>query len=259
MGPGLISRADHSVWSALEGTMPYRRYYRRFRRRYSNYKKCNVSTRGFLGMRTKFFDCAYSGTLNKAVSMSGNEFDNTVIPVSPAVGAKFCMFAPKQGNGPSNREGNQAKMTYISLQASIANAAHTAVPLYDTSSVINFAVVLDRQTNGTQLSSENVFKLLGDVATPFRNLEYRSRFPILHHTRFVFRPNSFGSALNQVVPVTRKRWTWKKKLNQVVNFVGDTLDVASIQDNSLHVVAWTTVGPPFDIYCEYSARIHFVG
>jgi hypothetical protein len=215
----------------------------------------NVSS-GFLGIEKKFYDTSTStSTPSTASALTGGECD-------PAEGT---LSAPAQGDGPSDRDGKKILITSVQVNGIVFHA-----PINSTNSGTAapqgyfIALVLDTQTNGAQLNSEDVFVNPSANVTlnahPLRNMLQSSRFRVLK--KWVLKP--------EVSPYSFDGTNWSTagmelpfecylKTNIEANFTaGVTADVSNVVDNSLHVVAFAD-NPDITPVMRYNARIRFVG
>ncbi len=225
--------------------------------------RMNRRTAGFIGLEKKFFDSGLTGSVLAAgTDASGAEHDPTTL---------LCLNCPAQGDMENNRDGRQITMSSIQVKGviTIPSIAADAGP-DNTLPTVFIALVLDKQTNGAQLDSEDVFCNVGGAfnlaASPFRELENVQRFRILASRSYnlanasvvPFYQGTAGSADRQGVQVP---FSFYKSLKGMkVNFAtGQTTSViAAIQDNSIHIVAYTsntTVATQID----YASRLRFYG
>jgi hypothetical protein len=217
----------------------------------------NMRTGGFVGMELKFYDTSLvSSALTAPTDGSGGEHDPATV---------LCLSAPAQGNAEQNRDGR--KMTIKSV---FVNGIINVPPQDGISSgngkeacKVYVALVQDKQSNGAQENSEDVFINPGAnallAASPLRNLEYTSRFRVLS----VFEEDipvptiSYDSADIEQSGAMR-HFKLSKKVNIPVTFTDSTAGVAQVMDNSLHIVAYTNntdLAPTL----SYNSRIRFVG
>jgi len=218
----------------------------------------NAVSMGFMGIEKKFLDTAKSATTVAATAaLTGGEYD-------PSSGCTGCLSCPAQGDTEQSRDGKRIVIDSLILKGCIQNVANDALADPSASVKIFVAVILDTQTNGAQLNSEDVFKNLGNTADlvvcPTKNLLFGSRFRIL-------KSHVFDVTATGLVPTTatygfngvRRDFDWyipfKGGLPVNLN-AGTTADVANVIDNSLHVVAFATVATST---ITYNARIRFQG
>ena len=94
-----------------------------------------------------------------------------------------CLNGVAQGNGPTNRIGRKFTMKSILIQGAIHIAAQTNQTALDEAPVVYIALVLDTQTNGVTLNSEDVFtNPVGNgtlAVAPLRNMSNTGRFKVL--------------------------------------------------------------------------------
>lgn len=222
----------------------------------SRMRRRNLRTAGFLGIETKFYDTSLvTHTVVAATSLAGCEADPTTIN---------CLNGPTQGDGESNREGRKLSMVSIHVKGQIELPLQQNQSAADTAGVVFIALVLDKQSNGAQLSAENVFvnptaNTIGSV-TPFLNLEYRDRFQVLA-TAQVRMPlvNMVYDGTNVEQQGCHIPFDLYKSLGGLqTTFTGNTEGVSSISDNSLHVIACmdnSSLAPTI----TYNSRLRFRG
>ncbi len=215
----------------------------------------NPRTGGFLGIELKFLDTS-RGLLGVAVNTdaTGGEQDPATVNSLSSVA---------QGDGEQNRDGRQCifKSIFVSGVVEVANqlnqtAAHPA-------SIVFIALVLDTQTNGTQLNSEDVYKNIGGTAMtlPYvmRNLQFIKRFKILATKRIVVqRPTLTWDGTNMEMGGLQVPWSMYKKLNIQANYSGTTAVITNSTDNSLHIVAFSSSSSLVP-RITYNSRLRFVG
>lgn len=246
--------------------------YNRYRTKYKGvYRKrvaaevkrvLNGRTGGYVGLEKKFFDSsAGANAIVATTDASGGEEDPF---------GQNCLNCPAQGDGESERDGRQIAMDSINIKGVVSIAAQADQTAGDVVPDVFIALVMDKQTNGTQMNSEDCFANPGGdaflAAQPFRNLEYQQRFTVLKTVHIssqriagAIQPVYDGTNIEQqgvTVP-----WSMYVKLNgKKVNFIsGQTSSVvAAIADNSLHVIAYassTSMNPAI----TYASRLRFMG
>lgn len=205
----------------------------------------------------KFFDTSRIG-VNPSVQTdaSGGEMDPTTLN---------CLSCPSQGDGSSDRDGRQIVMARLQINGTIKLAAESGQSAADTIGNIFVAIVWDKQTNGSQLSSEDVYtNPAGNIVTaphPFLNLENEHRFCILKSKMFAMHdPNiSEKSGTNIEQSGYERPFYMDLDLPQIiVNFKGNAGSVADVVDNSLHVISFMSVNNT-SITLNYNARLRFYG
>jgi len=217
-----------------------------------------------LGIELKFFDTFKTAAVAATAALTGGEYDPTSVADGNCVS---CLSAPAQGDGESNRDGRkiEIKSCYVTGNLTEGNAGGQASA--QNGNVTFIALVLDTQTNGQQLNSEDVYtnpSAAGSVlltAMPLRDLQFSSRFRILDSCALVEPVRSYfndgaatGAMTGWHLPF---KLSWEGAL-PVMFQAGTTADIANVTDNSLHVVAFTnnSSGTPT---ISYNARIRFVG
>ena len=215
----------------------------------------NLRIGGFLGIELKYVDYALvASALAAPVAATLGEKD-------PASGA---LNAIAQGDGEQQRDGKQVavKSCYVTgvvdCPALINQTTAKNIP------TIYIALVLDKQTNAAQAASELVFTNPGasavTAASPLRNMQYTSRFEVLDSVCLeIEQPQATydGTNLEQAGSRTPFKLSWTGDL--MTQYVGTSAAVASIQDNSLHIIAYA--GPDLTAapVISYNSRVRFVG
>ncbi len=219
----------------------------------------NRSARGFTGIEVKFYD---QGLTNAALTTntdaSGGEHDPS---------ATIMMNTVTQGDGESQRDGRRITMKSIYVVGNVNCVTQTLQSTADSASAIFIALVLDQQTNGATLASENVYlNPGGDIilgSQLFRNLQFTKRFRVLATRKFILQSpsitNDTGATGGVIQMGVRRNFKMFVNLgNIVVNYTGTTETVANIADNSLHLIAWCT-NTGLVPRLSYSSRLRFVG
>jgi len=219
------------------------------------YRTRNYRTAGYVGIEKKFYDTSYSGTISADSGCASCEADpGTVNTVS----------APAQGDGEQNRDGKKIVAKYLYIEGSITKLAENNLTAIPIPVGVKIAVVLDTQTNAAQLNSEDVFKnqLANAATTPqaMRDLEYGSRFRILKEYNCVLKSQlATWDGTNIEMGGDREDFQWYIPLKDlVINFNGTaTAGVASVLDNSIHVIAMASIASTCNL--AYNARLRFIG
>lgn len=229
---------------------------RRRRRRKFGRVVANPRIGGFMGIELKFYDQSLSNSaITAPADATGGEHDPS---------ATVLLNTVTQGDGESQRDGRQIKMMKISLQGLVTYAGQINQTATDNACVVMIALVLDRQTNGATISSENVFINPSASATQapvaFNNLQFIKRFKVLKRISFALPdPNITYDGTNIEQNGAHVEWAMHVDLKGLtVNYSGTTETVANITDNSLHVIAYcssTTLVPQI----QYNSRLRFVG
>lgn len=215
----------------------------------------NQRTGGFLGMENKFYDTVLANkVLTAPTDGSGAEID-------PAT--HNCISAPAQGDGEQNRDGRKMVINNVFVNGMLRlvpsiNATAIAAPVK-----VYVALVQDKQTNGAQLNSEDVFINPAGVdntaASPLRNLEQSSRFRVLAIHECILNPLTASyDGTNIEIGGDNCSFKLSKKVNIPVMFTGATEGVSSVTDQSLHLIGYVSnVG--FSVRIDYNSRIRFTG
>lgn len=188
---------------------------------------------------------------------TGGELDPTTIN---------CLNGISQGDTANSRDGNEVFLKSVYVKGAVQCLAQANQAAGDMPAKVYVALVLDTQTNSAQMNSEDCFTNPGanavTAASPFRNLFFRKRFRILAQETLCFDngPTLTWDGTNiEQSGMVRSFEFFKDLHNLPCNFVsGTTGTVASIVDNSLHIIA----------YCDsvsavpaisYNSRVRFVG
>jgi len=221
----------------------------------------NTRTAGFLGLEKKFFDTALEAT---AIGSSATCASGEVDPTLPAV-AGTMISTPAQGDGPSDRDGKRIVVKSVQLKGvcklpPVEAAADPPQPV-----TMFVALVLDTQSNGATLNSEDVFlnttAQAANCVVPNRNLLYGSRFKVLKSQVFDLRHNTLVATAANAFSWSggEETFDWFLPLDLPINFKEATTGVISnVSDNSLHMIAFVSNTAP-GATLSYNARIRFMG
>lgn len=160
-----------------------------------------------------------------------------------------CLFHPSLGSGESQRLGRVAYMKSIHIMGIISRPAQVvgATETIPDGAVVFLALVRDKQTNGVQLNSEDVYINAGTTVTeasnPLRNLNNENRFDIVRTLRV---PLTVDGGFSTIEPATDHRrysvgrdvpFDWYVRITDEVRFQSDTGSVDDITDESYHMIA----------------------
>lgn len=234
-------------FQATAGARAQRRYKARSR---------NLRTAGYLGIEKKFYDTSLNGgTILAPADAAGGEQNPS---------ATVLLNTVAQGDGESNRDGRKISMDSIQVKGTIQVPTQANATATDVACKVFLALVLDTQTNGANLNSEDVYKNTnanGVTATEvMRNLQYASRFRILKTwSRVLRQPTVVWDGTNIEQGGFHQTFEIYHSLKGMpVTYSGTTSDVANITDNSLHIIAYcSNVGLAPTI--SYNARLRFRG
>lgn len=210
-----------------------------------------------LGVELKFYDQKLiAGALVTNTDGSGGEHDPS---------ATVLLNTVVQGDGESNRDGRQIMMKNIFVTGVINIPSQANQSATDNAALIFIALVLDTQTNGATITSEQVYLNPGVNALTgcslVRNLQFTKRFQVLATKKFTMQnPNiAFSGTTDQMEQngLTRA-FIMSRKLGIIVNYSDTAETVANIVDNSLHILAWTTSATLVPTI-SYTSRLRFVG
>lgn len=230
------------------------------RRRKSNLynRRRNMRTAGFLSIERKFYDTNLNETAIPApTDCTGGEFDPS---------ATSMMTTPTVGDGEQQRDGKQIVCLYLEIKGHVRTSAIEAAIFPGQYTQALVAIVLDKQTNGAQLNSEDVFKNLNGQAVTatevMRNLLFGKRFRILKERVFDITPNATTQQAANDYSTSQggKSFHWFIPLNNLkINFnAGTTASIANVLDNSIHVIAFSN-NTALTPVIAYNARLRFMG
>lgn len=214
----------------------------------------NARTGGFMGIELKYKDSSLvAHALVSPTDAAGGEADPATL---------LALNAIAQGDSEQERDGKQVcvKSCFVTGLVNVPPLANqTAGGSIPWTYV---ALVLDKQTNGAQLNSEDVFTNPGasavTAAAVLRDLQYTSRFQVLDSV--VIEPKMIaasydGTNIEAFGTVCPFKLSWSGEL--MTNYTSTTAVVANIQDTSLHIIAYTS--PAVGSTLSYNARVRFVG
>jgi hypothetical protein len=213
------------------------------------------ATWALAGEELKFIDYGYAAAIPAPTDSTGGEAD-------PATALALNSIA--QGDGPSDRDGRKVNVKSVYVTGNVVfsgNADETDTP---SAPVIYIALVMDRQTNGAQLNSEDVFTNPAanalTAANPVRDLAFSKRFQVCDVARLDdFETIAFpDGASTGSVNCSSKAFSLSWSGNVVTNYVAATAVVASIADVSFHVIAFAS-SVTFAPSLVYNSRVRFTG
>lgn len=219
-------------------------------------RRSNIRYGGFLGIEYKFYDQSLVGaSLTAPTDASGMEHNPS---------ATICLNTVTQGTGEKQRDGKNICMKSLYIEGIIEVPQQANQTVTDTAGVVFIAIVLDKQTNGALLNSEDVYlNVAGSAkvaATPFRNLEYSKRFRILAKKRIKLpQPITSYDGTNMEQHGYQIPFKFWIKLPNIISTYSDTTEtIANITDNSISLLACSTslgLAPTI----TYQSRLRFVG
>ena len=212
----------------------------------------------YTGQELKFLDTSLNASaLTAPTDAAGGEHNQSATVGPSTIG---------QGDTGSSRDGRKCEIRSVFLNGVITCIPQLDVTSLDHQPTVFVALVMDMQTNGAQLDSEDVYKNTGAAAflaaSPVRNLLMSSRFKVLDSTQFeLAQPQvaADGAASNlwEQMGTTRPfKLSWKGAMSQTYSAASQS--IVNVTDNSIHVIAYTnniTLVPRL----SYNCRTRFVG
>nr|UOF82193.1 capsid protein [Cressdnaviricota sp.] len=250
-------RVGYSLVKASMGRGPFRAVRSGYRRR-----SMNARVGGLLGIEHKYYDTF------KADTQIPSTADWTSCEFNPA-STISCLNAITQGDGPTQRDGNVVTIDSIFIQGYCNLQELSAVSIDSNNpSYVRIALVLDTQSRGAELNSEDVYGVVNATATqavhsPQRNMSYTTRFRVLAEKLVKLRPNSIAALITPTFYFGGDEAHWQMKYEfkgglKVRYLVGGTTEaIANITDNALFLI----MNSNFDSIATsgYCSRIRFRG
>lgn len=213
----------------------------------------NIRTGGLVGLEYKYVDQFLANT-TPTTSWVGGELD-------PVAGVN-CIGACTQGSGESQRDGTRIAVKSIQIQGYCIRTPTVATGSARGANLIQISLVMDTQTNATQLNAEDVY-LTQDPEVPARRVVANSqRFRVLKtwmielHDQGGFNDAAAtGSLAGMMVP-----FSCYKKMNVQVDFVAGAGagTIADFKTVSFHMIACSAVAVATD-FITYNSRVRFIG
>ena len=218
----------------------------------------------------KYFDTERTNTTLSACTttwVAGTIQDpsSTINLGDVAVATPQCLFAPKVSASLNGRIGRKVKVLSIKIRGYIRAAQQAAQAAADPMSTIRLMLVLDKQTNATQMTGAQLLNDAGAAATTlnaYQNPNNFGRFKVLKQKMITLgNPGGFNDAATTGATngVTKLfKMTYKFKVPLLVNFNatnGGT--VADIIDNSFHILAGAddiSMNPTIAYYCRVNYK-----
>jgi len=175
------------------------------------------------------------------------------------------LFCPVRGNAINEREGNSVWVKKISLRGWIFCGNQTDATATDNPALIRLILVLDKQTNATQLTASDVISSGGanTMLAGFQNTAAFGRFQVMKDKFITLKDPNFaydGTNFEQNGLITPWKITHKFRGKGLQIRFNNTNagTVADIVDNSFHVLAGATdinLAPKISyksrvVYCE---------
>lgn len=204
----------------------------------------------------KYFDCyleeAVIGNTSTLWSTTENDPVSTVNLGDAQVATPLCLFSPKSSAALNGRVGRQVYVYKLKINFAVTRSALSQISTPVEFQPVRVLIVLDKQTNASQLNAEDVMNDVGGAnhslpnLLTFQNPDGFGRFKVLADYFIIDEdPNQIflsDGSLNVNGKITIHKFIHKFKTPLLVHFNatnGGT--VADIVDNSLHVIAGKSV------------------
>lgn len=195
----------------------------------------------------------FDSTITGSTSWTGCEQD----PVGADQLAKI-----SQGAAATNRIGRKTVLKSIALGGTVLFLPTTGQTAPLTPGSVLIALVLDTQTNGSQMSSESVYESfdLYAATAPRRVMANISRFKVLKKILIEFpQPTAVLKGLNMYdIFGCAKTFQMNVQLNIPVAYLDDSFGIDDVSDNSLHLIV-NRDRTDGTMQITYNSRVRFVG
>lgn len=202
------------------------------------------------GAELKYFDAVKTDTAIGS-SWTGGEYD-------PAAN---CLGVPTQGNGASSRVGTKITVKSLQVQGRVWRALGSDQADSRTPTLVQIALVMDTQTNGTQLNAEDVYTATDPEVPGYRVIANTSRFKVLRTQTFNMQDVSAfnDAAATGSIVGNAYCFQWFIKMNQLINFIDSAGAgaVADIKDVSFHMIGCCSGTANVD-RLEYNFRMRYL-
>jgi len=218
----------------------------------------------------KYFDTERAETQLAACTtqwVSGQLFDPTVsIDLGNPAVIGPPLFCPQQGNGLNGRIGRKVHLYKIRIQGTISMPNQSNQSIADPASKIRLMLVLDKQTNGTNMAPSLFMSPASSALVTinsFQNPQNFGRFQLLKEKTYIVSSGQLGNSGAAAPDLMQSGTKIHFKLNYVfkkpllVNFNATNSGlIGDIIDNSIHVIA-ATDSISLDPRVAYYARCCF--
>lgn len=224
------------------------------------YPKTNTKSNNYSNISKKYVDSWNTGTAipNNTTCASGE------IDASTGVGALSQLCGVVNNATETSRTGDKVRYTSIHVIGTVTCAAQADQTATDLATNVYVAIVLDTQTNGAQLNSEDVFTNPSATASlcssPVRDMQYSKRFKVVKTWSCNFNNPSIaydGSNMEQSGMIENFDLFINCDVIQQYTDANSTGLVTGVLDNSFHLIAFassTALAPTI----QYNCRARFI-
>nr|AOV86322.1 putative capsid [uncultured virus] len=190
---------------------------------------------------------------------SSSSWTNTMVE-DPTVKT---LFAPSQGAAINQRIGREVDIHKIRINGNITMDPDSAVTAGIGAEVLRLALVIDSQTNATQMTGAQLYNNGSTTAywQNFQNLDNFGRFRVLKDKLIVIDDPNLGTSAVAGTDIRNGKsrtfkWTISFKKPLRVRFNGTNGGtIADIVDNSIHLVGNSTSVGGSNLRLQYTSRI----
>lgn len=223
--------------------------------------RTNVRTGGFTGLNKKYVDTYCKGfAITSPTDASGGEVDIFSV-VGGEVQADHFTPCTLQSTE-TGRTSDEIRILSLQLKGTVTCAAQANQTEADIGTKIYMAIVLDTQTNGSRISSEEVFEnpsaLALNAASPLRDMQRTKRFTVVKSWELEFdNPSLTYDGTNIEQSGLIKSFDCYINMDIVQQWISSSYAISNINDNSLQFIAYTSstaLAPTI----QFNARVRFV-
>lgn len=214
-----------------------------------------------LEVEKKFLDVSASAlAIPTVAAMTGGT-------MAPTAGCTGCLSCPAQGDGPQNRDGLKIICKSIQIEGIVSIPIQINQTALDVMPTIFIALVQDTQTNLLTTASEDVYTNPSGATimctAPLRNMSNSERFKVLK-TETIQVPQLMatydGTNIEQAgMDVKFSMFCKLGNMGVRITTGGTAANVNTVTDNSLHLIAFTSIAIGLVPVLAYNARLRFIG
>lgn len=220
----------------------------------------NMRTAGAIGLEVKFNDGSVaSTTITSAATLAGCEMD--------PVGNNCLAWDGGQGDTYNARDGRKTKCYAMHVSGIVHFGRVTDQDDMPTGNAVAIWLVLDRQSNGVQMAAEECFtnysgnsiQAVNAMPNPLRASRFRilRKLMVLQPPRPAHNDGAATASVSGAIVPWQMHVKWPKGID--IEYFDTTGGVASIVDNSLHIITTCCFSDGTWPKIAYNCRSRFVG